>query len=200
MKIVSILGSPRPQGNSNAIVRRFQETAAKLGAENQTFELNRLTYRGCQGCHICKQTLERCVLNDALTEVLAAVAEADLVVLASPVYFGDVTSQLKGFIDRAYSYLKPDYLTNPEPSRIGPKKLLFVITQDHPFEDVYAEIFPRYDTFLKYLGFTETRQLRVCGIGPTAVDTVSDEVFDQADELAREFMGVIDDGADDEIE
>jgi multimeric flavodoxin WrbA len=196
MKIVSILGSPRPQGNSNTIVRRFQETAVSLGAEIRTFELNRLTYRGCQGCHVCKQTLEYCVLNDAMTEVLAAVAEADLTILSSPVYFGDVTAQLKGFIDRSYSYLKPDYLTNPNPSRIGPKKLLFIITQDHPYENLYADIFPRYDTFLKYLGFAETQQLRVCGIGPTAVDAVSEEVLDQAVMLARQFMGAISDGTE----
>ena len=110
MKIVSLLGSPRPQGNSTAITRRFQDTAANLGAEVRTFELNRLAYRGCQGCCACKQSLDHCILNDDLTEVLNTVAEADVVVLASPVYYGDVSAQLKGFIDRTYSYLKPDYM------------------------------------------------------------------------------------------
>ena len=110
MKIVSLLGSPRPHGNSTAITRRFQDTAANLGAEVRTFELNRLVYRGCQGCCACKQSLDHCILNDDLTEVLNTVAEADVVVLASPVYYGDVSAQLKGFIDRTYSYLKPDYM------------------------------------------------------------------------------------------
>lgn len=116
MNVVTLLGSPRSGKNSASIANRFTESAAQLGAETRTFELNRLNYRGCQGCYACKQSLDHCVLNDDLSEVLNAVKEADLVVLASPVYYGDISAQLKGFIDRSYSYLKPDYLSNPQPS------------------------------------------------------------------------------------
>ena len=185
MKIVSLLGSPRSQGNSTAITRRFQDTAANLGAEVRTFELNRLVYRGCQGCCACKNSLDHCILDDDLTEVLNAVAEADVVVLASPVYYGDVSAQLKGFIDRTYSYLKPDYISNPVPSRLTPKKLLFVLTQGNPDEGLFADIFPRYDAFLKWLGFGETHLIRACGIGPSTVDTVPETTLTQAEELAR---------------
>jgi multimeric flavodoxin WrbA len=189
MKIVTLLGSPRSLGNSTAIASRFQDTAATLGAENCTFELNRLTYRGCQGCYACKKGLDHCILNDDLTEVLTAVTEADVVVLATPVYYGDVTAQLKGFIDRTYSYLKPDYLTNPTPSRLNPKKLVFVITQGHPDEALFADIFPRYDGFLKWLGFSETHLIRVCGVGPLTVDAVPEPTLVRADELARQIAG-----------
>ena len=189
MKIVTLLGSPRSLGNSTAIARRFQDTAATFGAENCTFELNRLTYRGCQGCYACKKSLDHCILNDDLTEVLTAVTEADVVVLATPVYYGDVTAQLKGFIDRTYSYLKPDYLTNSTPSRLTPKKLVFVITQGHPDKALFADIFPRYDGFLKWLGFSETHQIRVCGVGPSTMDAVPEPTLVRADELARQIAG-----------
>ena len=188
MKIVTLMGSPRSQGNSNTLTRRFQETAATLGAEIRNFELNRLTYRGCQGCYTCKKGLEQCSLNDDLTEVLAAVVESDAVVLATPVYYGDMTAQLKGFMDRTYSYLKPDYLTNPSPSRLSRKKLVFVITQGHPDETLFADIFPRYDGFLKWLGFSESHLLRVCGVGP-ARDSLPEATLLQADELARQLVG-----------
>lgn len=104
MKIVSLLGSPRTQGNSATIANRFTETAAKLGAETMTYELNRLAYQGCQGCYACKRGLEECVIEDDLTQVLAAVREADCVVLASAVYFGQITAQLKGFVDRSQKF------------------------------------------------------------------------------------------------
>jgi multimeric flavodoxin WrbA len=58
MKVVALLGSPRSHKNSATIANRFTATAAKLGAETRTFELNRLSYRGCQGCYVCKTTLE----------------------------------------------------------------------------------------------------------------------------------------------
>ena len=73
MKIVALLGSPRAHKNSATIAQRFTATAAQLGAQVRTYELNRLNYRGCQGCYACKQTLDHCVLEDDLTEVLAAV-------------------------------------------------------------------------------------------------------------------------------
>lgn len=190
MKIVTILGSPRAQGNSTAIARRFMDTATSLGVETRTYELNRLNYRGCQGCYACKKNLDHCILNDDLTEVLTAVTEADVVVLASPVYYGDVTAQFKGFIDRTYSYLKPDYLTNPVPSRLTAKKLAFILTQGHPDETLFFDIFPRYSGFLKWLGFNETHLIRVCGIGPSTVDSVPELNLVQADELARQLVEV----------
>jgi multimeric flavodoxin WrbA len=188
MKIVTLLGSPRHNKNSATIANRFTETAANLGAETRTFELNRLTYRGCQGCYACKKTHDHCVLKDDLTEVLAEVQDADLLVLASPVYYGDVTAQLKGFIDRGYSYLKPDYLTNPQPSRLTPKKLLFVLTQGHPDEALFADIFPRYDGFMKWMGITESRLIRACGIGPASADEVPEQILKQAEEAAKAFI------------
>ena len=97
MKIVSLLGSPRTAGNSATIANHVLKIAGELGAETRSFELNRLNYQGCQACYACKTKLDRCVLKDDLSEVLAAVSEADAAVLASPVYYGDITSQLKGF-------------------------------------------------------------------------------------------------------
>ncbi|MBP2673816.1 MAG: NADPH-dependent reductase [Deltaproteobacteria bacterium] len=189
MKLVTLLGSPRPSGNSSAIARRIAETASQLGAETRTFELNRLAYRGCQGCYACKKGLDRCVLEDDLTEVLSAVRDADAVVLASPVYFGDITAQLKGFIDRSFSYLKPDYISNPQPSRLGPKKLVFVLTQGHPDENLFGDIYPRFSGFLKWLGFTDSRLVRACGIGPATVDAAPDALLRRAEEVARELAG-----------
>lgn len=188
MKIVTLLGSPRSKGNSTTLANRFASTAAGLGAETRSFELNRLSYRGCQGCYACKKNLDHCVLKDDLSEVLAAVQEADIVVLASPVYYGDITAQLKGFIDRSFSYLKPDYLTNAQPSRLDPKKLVFILTQGHPDESLFADIYPRYEGFLKWMGFSATSLIRVCGIGPGSTDAVPDQFLRQAEDAARSFV------------
>ncbi len=189
MNVVTLLGSPRPGKTSATIAHRFTATTAQLGAQTRIFELNRLNYRGCQGCYACKTTMERCVLDDDLTAVLDAVHKADVVVLASPVYFGEVTSQLKGFIDRTFSYLVPDYPTNPQPSRLaGAKSLVFILTQGYPKEEAFADIFPRYEFFMKWLGFTGTRLIRACGVGPSSGDAVPDAVLQQAEAAAREIL------------
>jgi multimeric flavodoxin WrbA len=187
MKVVSLLGSPRSASNSSAIANRFMKTAQELGAETRSFTLNSLSYRGCQGCYACKTTLERCVLNDDLTEVLAAVSEADLVLMATPVYFGEITGQLKMFMDRTFSYLVPDYRSNPQPSRLGSKKLVFVLTQGNPDAALF-DIFPHYEKFLMWEGFNEARLIRVCGIGPGIMDQVPEATLREAEEAARQML------------
>jgi len=189
MKIVCLLGSPRSNGNSSTIARSFLESAECLGAESRTFELNRLTYRGCQGCYACKTTLDHCILDDDLTEVLQAVKDADIVVYASPVYYGEISAQLKGFMDRTFSYLVPDYITNPQPSRLPPgKKLLFILTQGQPEASMFADIFPRYDFFLKWGGFAETRLIRACGVGIGGAKCVPESILGEAEEAGRTFL------------
>jgi len=187
MKIVTLLGSPRANSNSSAIARRLSETAAKLGAETPTYELNRITFKGCQGCYACKTSVNFCSVKDGLTEVLEGVREADAVVLASPIYFGEITAQLKGYIDRNYAFLKNDYRTNPQPSRLEPKKLVFVLTQGNPDEKAFADIYPRYEKFLKWMGFTETHLIRVCGVGPETV-SLPPKALRQAEETARALL------------
>lgn len=188
MKIVCLLGSPREAGNSAAVARRYLAACRELGAETEEFVLNRLNYRGCQGCYACKKGRDDCVLRDDLTAVLAAVQGADLVVLATPVYYGDITAQLKGFIDRTFSYLKPDYLTNAQPSRLAPKRLLFVLTQGHPDEKLFADVYTRYENFLHWLGFKDARLIRICGIGPSTVDTPPQWAMQEAESAARAIL------------
>ncbi|MDD2706970.1 MAG: flavodoxin family protein [Verrucomicrobiae bacterium] len=186
MKIVALLGSPRAQGNSAFIMEHFLKAAARLGAETRTFALNALRYRGCQACYACKKTADQCVLRDDLAEVLDAVREADVLALASPVYYGDVTSQMKAFIDRTYAYFTPEYITNPaNRSRLKPgKKFVMVLTQGHPDEKTFADIFPRYTFFMQMYGMGEFYLIRACGLAqPDAVRSRKD-VLDKAGEVA----------------
>jgi multimeric flavodoxin WrbA len=188
-RIVCVLGSPRLQGNSAAIAKRFCEEAEKLGASVETFVLNKLSYRGCQGCMACKTKLDRCVLKDDLTQVLDAVREADVLVMASPVYYGDVSSQLKAFIDRTFSYLVPDFATNPNPSRLKPgKKLVFVLAQAQPDEKLFSDIYPRYESFFKWYGFDGSHLIRCAGVQAPGEAEKRADVMAQAAEVARALL------------
>jgi multimeric flavodoxin WrbA len=167
MKIVSVLGSPRKKGNSSTMAGHFCNEAEKCGAEVTRFALNQLDFRGCQGCMACKTKLDRCVLQDDLTQVLEAVRATDVLVLASPVYFWDVSSQLKAFLDRTFSYLVPDFITRPLPekSRLAPgKKLVFILAQGNPDESLFTNIFPKFDYFFQMNGFAERLLIRACGV------------------------------------
>jgi multimeric flavodoxin WrbA len=136
----------------------------------------------------CKTKLDRCVLEDDLTEVLEAVRETDVLVLASPVYFGDLSSQLKGFIDRSYSYLASDYLTNPKPYRLSEgKKLVFILTQGNSDQEMFADIFKRYDFFFKWYGFAESRLIRACGVREAGEVAAREDVMKLAETTAEKI-------------
>ena len=189
MKIACLLGSPRKSSCSSAIAGSLVRTAVSLGATAETYTLNDLSYRGCQGCYACKKTLDRCILNDDLTKVLDAVKDADLLVMASPVYYGEITSQMKGFFDRTFSYLKPDYITNANPSRLAPgKRLVMVQTQGQPDPKMFGDIFSRYRMFLNWTGYKDCRLIRACGLSPDTTDETLAPYLSEAETLAREMV------------
>lgn len=186
MKLVCLLGSPRREGNSATVAARLVARAAALGATTETIYLNGLQYRGCQGCYACKTGADRCVVGDDLAPILAKVQDADALVLASPVYYGDVTAQLKGFIDRTFSFLVPDYPFNPVKSRLAPgKRLAFILVQGHPDENLFADIFPRYDAFLQWLGYRGNRLVRWCGLQEKSDVTSRTELMDLSQQTAE---------------
>jgi multimeric flavodoxin WrbA len=187
MKLTCLFGSARYDGNSAAIANRFVETAASLEAEITKYELNRLNYRGCLGCCACKTGRDRCIQKDDLTKVLADIEKADVLMLSTPVYFGDIPGQVKCVVDRMYSFFKPDYIRNPEPSRLHPgKKLVFIITQGGP-ESVFSETPQRYINVLtRTLALSETHLIRACFVGPGGIPkSVPDHYLQRAEETAR---------------
>ena len=189
MKIVAVLGSPRLNGNSATLAKRFLETAEALGAETQTFALNKLNYRGCQGCMSCKKKSEVCVLQDDLTEVIEAVRGTDVLLLATPVYYSDVTGQMKLFIDRMFCFLTPDFHNNPQRTRLAPgKKLVFIQTQGQAEETSFADVFPRYQVMMHFNGIEEAHLIRGCGLGRLNDARRSEDLLKQAEELAAKIV------------
>jgi len=189
MRTVCVLGSPRPYGNSSTIARHLCAALEDLGSEVQLVPLNTLAYRGCQACMGCKTRSDRCVLNDDLTPVLAAIEAADVLVIATPIYFADVPSQLKGLLDRMYSFLVPDYRTNPQRSRLAPgKKLVFIQVQGRADPKKFADVFPRYEEFLEWYGLGERYLLRDCSGREPGEVRASEEVLASAAAVARALV------------
>jgi multimeric flavodoxin WrbA len=184
MKIVAVLGSPRPQGNSNTLARAFLQAARERGAETQEFLLNQMDFQGCQACMGCKTKSDTCILEDDLAPVLEAIRAADVLVLASPVYFGEVSSQLKAFFDRTYSCINPDFSCRLPAG----KKAVMVLTQANPDPDQFSGIFPRYERWLKIYGCDPIRLLRATGVREAGEVTQQPAILDQAAALARELV------------
>ncbi len=190
MRITCILGSPRHDGNSAQLAACFMEKAVALGVEITKFELNKMSYSGCQGCCACKTKLDRCILKDDLTKVFADIEKADAIMLSAPVYFGDVPGQVKCFVDRLFNFFKPDYVRNPEPSRLAPgRKLVLILSQGAP-ETAFAQVAERYGGIMKRtLAVGDIRVIRAFSVGAGGIPReVPEKFLLQAEEIAEELM------------
>lgn len=116
MKALVLKGSPKKTGNTATMADAFTQGLYERGVQEIVeFSLNDLTIRPCQACDRClKPPYPGCVLQDDFQQIYPELRDADLVVLAAPVYWWHLCAQMKTFIDRWHSVLTFDrdhYLT-----------------------------------------------------------------------------------------
>ena len=103
-KVVVLLGSPRKKGNSAILADRITRGAQQAGAEVVTFYLNGLNIRPCQACYTCQKKDSRgCALDDDMQQIFPQLVEAEAWVIASPVYWFNMSAQTKLFMDRCFA-------------------------------------------------------------------------------------------------
>lgn len=102
-KVIAINGSPRINGNTTALINMVFEELNLHGVETEMVQIGYRDLSGCKACYSCRELKgNSCIyFHDEFNEVFAKCMEADGLILASPVYVGGMTSQLKAFIDRA---------------------------------------------------------------------------------------------------
>ena len=129
-KIMIIDGGPRKNFNTAAMLQKFAEgaRAASSDIEVKTIRLYALDYKGCMSCMACKikgKASNVCKYKDALTPILDEIAEADGLALGSPIYFGDVTGQMRTFLER----LAFPWLSYNDYSLTAPKRMPVVLME-----------------------------------------------------------------------
>lgn len=109
MKILAVNGSPRGKsGNTECILQPFLEGANSAGAQTETIYLNEKHIHHCSGCLSCwSNTPGTCIHNDDMQDLLPKIADADILVYASPLYVFTVTGLMKDFMDRKLPLFTP---------------------------------------------------------------------------------------------
>ena len=98
-KVLILSGSPRKDGNSDMLCNEFMRGAAESGNEVEKIRVAEKKIGFCTGCYACRNT-GVCAIKDDMDEVMQKLIDADVIVLASPVYFYSIDAQLKALIDR----------------------------------------------------------------------------------------------------
>lgn len=101
IRVLGLLGSPRLGRNTDTLLDACLAGAEAAGAETNKLAVASLAVKPCLSCYACARTGECAVKGDEMQSVYAELALADVILLASPLYFGGVSAQLKAVIDRA---------------------------------------------------------------------------------------------------
>ena len=137
MKVMAINGSPRKSWNTATLLKKALKGAASQGAETELIHLYDLKFTGCTSCFACKtkggKSYGRCAVKDGLAPVLKKVEAADALILGSPIYFGNVSGEMRSFLERL---LFPYFTYTDPPQSLFPKKIPtgFIYTMNVPKE------------------------------------------------------------------
>lgn len=104
-KIVVITGSPRKNGNSAAMTDAFIQAAEEKGHQITRFDAAMKNVGGCRACETCFKTGKACSFDDDFNTVAPAILEADALVFTMPVYWYSIPAQIKGVIDKLFSFV-----------------------------------------------------------------------------------------------
>lgn len=117
-KVLILEGSARANGNSCILSGEFARGAMEAGHSVETVMAARKKLSGCLGCNACYRNGGTCVQKDDMEEIRGKMLEADVIVLASPIYFYSMTAQMKTLIDRTYAFF----------NQLAGKTFYFVVT------------------------------------------------------------------------
>ena len=155
MKVMAFNGSPRKKWNTATLLEKALEGAASKGAETELIHLYDLNYKGCISCFACKtkggKSYGRCAVEDDLAPVFRGIEKADAIILGSPIYFGNISGEMKSFMERL---LFPNLTYTDPPQSLFPKRIKtgFIytmnVTEDQMKEFGYLQLFKHHEMIL----------------------------------------------------
>lgn len=145
MKILVLNGSPRIDGNTKYLIEAFKEGASAKGHQIDVVDVCTMKIGGCIACEYC-HTVKKgtCIQKDDMHVIYELLEEAEMLVLASPIYYHGLTGQLKCAIDRLYSIAYPT-----KPAQL--KKAAMILSSGDP-QMYEGALFSYNGDFLDFLG------------------------------------------------
>jgi len=132
MKFITILGSPKKNGNTAKALRAFEETLISKGQKIERINIADYQLNGCLGCNACLTNQEKpsCVQDDDLIPIFLRMLSADGIIYASPLYAFAFPAQIKSFIDRHYCLVTNPGLPNQSSIMEGKRVALLMTCSD----------------------------------------------------------------------
>ena len=167
MKVLLIKGSPHRNGSSNILADSFMAGAKESGHEVIVFDVAHAEIAPCIACEYCHTKGKgECCQKDDMTELKNLILSSDMVVLATPLYFFNMSAQLKLAIDRCYSFL--DRMSHQI------KKLGLIVTANNPNPHIMDIIVSNYLSIANFLGAENAGIVLATGCGTPEITRQTD--------------------------
>jgi multimeric flavodoxin WrbA len=191
MKITAFLGSPRPQGNTDILAKHVLNGAKEAGLDVETIKLRRLKIKPCTGCEKCWQRDGRpCARKDSMLDLYQKIAESDILLFATPVYWYAPTAIMKAFIDRLVPFNRPE----GRPLIQG-KRVILVTAYEEEGPTAAEPMLRMFDLSFQYLELKTIGRIIADGVGPKGAVLEKPEILNQAYELglslSKEWRGSV---------
>ena len=180
-KIVILNGSPRKKGNTSALVKAFTEGAESAGNTVTEFFLSSMDIHGCKGCFGGHSSREcPCVQKDDMAQIYPAIKDCDVVVLATPLYYWNMSGQLRTAFDRLFALEEGDgNLLRGN----GRSSALLMAAEGHGFEDAVLY----YDHLMEHVRWTNLGHV-LCGGVMNEGDNAGRKELNDAYELGKSIQ------------
>ena len=145
--VLILNGSPRKNGNTASLVNAFVEGAKASGNEIREAYIHGMDVKNCLGCDSCMNTHAGCVQKDeGMAKIYDDLSWCDVIVFASPVYFGYLTAQLKSVIDRMWAWFNL-------PGNFGAKRKAVLISTARGSD--FSAVLDQYGIYSKFMGWED---------------------------------------------
>ena len=154
-RVIILNGSPRRNGNTEQLAKAFAEGAGRRH-EVELISVTDYSVHPCTGCNSCYTSEgHRCVQQDDMAKICEKLRNADVLIIASPVYFYGISAQLKTVIDRLHTPIRNDF-------RI--KKLGLILAGAATLPDLFDPILLQYRMILRFFGLEDAGTVLVSGV------------------------------------
>ncbi len=190
-KVVILNGSPRKDWNTAKMCESFASGVKESGNDAEIINLYDLTFKGCRSCFACKlkggKNFGRCSYPDELTPILDKISQSDGIVMASPIYFGDITGVMRSCLERLFFPFSEYKAGFPS---IAPKKLktavIYTMNVDKEMaQNIYSDLFDKIEGIFEN---AFSKPVRLCAYDTyqfSDYDKYVSEIFDKNHKLKQ---------------
>lgn len=177
MKILILSGSPRKGGNTDLLVEAFVK-GATMKHDVEVVSVHDFKVNPCMGCNACfRNEKHNCVQKDDMPLIYEKMAAADMLVIASPVYFYGLSAQLKAVIDRCH---------NPVRDSFRIKKMALLLVGAASLPELFDSILAQYRLCLNFFKLEDMGRVLVRGVKDKG-DIINGDALNEAFEFGKSF-------------